>query len=65
MTNGPSARIAGTLAVRLERPRSRVELADDPRFNGYRSQLLRYLFDTETPRRLRAVSEAKQGEGPA
>lgn len=56
MSNGPAARIAETLDIRLPRPRRRLELAGDAGFNGYRSHLLRYLFETETARNLRVVA---------
>ncbi len=56
MSNGPAARIAETLDVKLSRPRQRLELAGDAGFNGYRSHLLRYLFETETARNLRVVA---------
>ncbi|MDO6748783.1 ABC transporter ATP-binding protein, partial [Gilvimarinus sp. 1_MG-2023] len=33
MTNGPAATIGEILDIDLERPRNRLELADDPRYN--------------------------------
>ncbi len=50
MSNGPSATIADILTVGLARPRPRLELASNPEFNGYRSKLLKYLFETENRR---------------
>jgi nitrate/nitrite transport system ATP-binding protein len=45
MTNGPSATIGEILDVNLERPRHRLELANDPEYNRYRSEVLRFLHE--------------------
>lgn len=45
MTNGPAATIGEILEVDLERPRHRLELADDPRYNHFRADVLRFLHD--------------------
>ena len=45
MTNGPAASIGEILCVDLPRPRDRVVLADDPNFNNYRQQVLRFLYE--------------------
>ena len=45
MTNGPAATIGEILEVDLERPRHRLELADDPRYNHFRAEVLRFLHD--------------------
>ncbi len=47
MTNGPSATVGEILAVTLERPRNRLALADDPEYNGYRSAVLRFLYEKQ------------------
>ncbi len=44
MTNGPAATIGEVLHVDLPRPRSRVELADDPRYLGYRKAVIDFLY---------------------
>ena len=44
MTNGPAATIGEVLQVDLPRPRSRVELADDPRYLGYRKAVIDFLY---------------------
>ena len=44
MTNGPAATIGEILEVKLERPRSRVELADDAEYNHYRAGVLQFLY---------------------
>ncbi len=47
MTNGPAATVGEILEVNLERPRSRLELADDPTYNSYRSAVLRFLYEKQ------------------
>ena len=44
MTNGPAATIGEVLLVDLPRPRSRVALADDPRYLGYRKAVIDFLY---------------------
>ena len=61
MTNGPAATIGTVLEVRLPRPRSRVQLADDPEFNRCRSEVLHFLYE----RHGRAGGEAAKKESPA
>ncbi|WP_231759921.1 ABC transporter ATP-binding protein [Microbulbifer elongatus] len=45
MTNGPAATIGEILDVDLERPRHRLELADDPLYNQYRTKVLKFLHE--------------------
>lgn len=45
MTNGPAAKVGEVLHVELERPRSRLTLANDPRFHHYRQQVLHFLHE--------------------
>jgi nitrate/nitrite transport system ATP-binding protein len=45
MSNGPAATIGEILKVDLERPRHRLELADQPEYNRYRSEVLRFLHE--------------------
>ncbi len=44
MTNGPAATIGEVLAVDLPRPRSRVALAEDIRYLGYRKAVIDFLY---------------------
>ena len=44
MTNGPAATIGEVLHVDLPRPRSRVQLADDQRYLGYRKAVIDFLY---------------------
>jgi len=45
MTNGPAAKVGDVLHVELERPRSRLTLANDSRFHHYRQQVLHFLHE--------------------
>jgi nitrate/nitrite transport system ATP-binding protein len=47
MTNGPSATVGEILPIELERPRNRIELADDQRYNHYRHEVLRFLYEKQ------------------
>jgi nitrate/nitrite transport system ATP-binding protein len=44
MTNGPAATIGEILSVELERPRNRVELAEDTKYVHYRKEVLDFLY---------------------
>ena len=47
MTNGPAATVGEILNIELERPRNRLELADDPQYNKYRSEVLKFLYERQ------------------
>ena len=47
MTNGPAATVGEILDVHLPRPRNRLELADNAEYNGYRSAVLRFLYEKQ------------------
>ncbi len=47
MSNGPAARVGEILKVELARPRQRLELADDPTYNHYRAEVLRFLYERQ------------------
>ncbi len=47
MTNGPAATIGEIMDVELERPRNRIQLADDPQYNKYRQQVLSFLYEKQ------------------
>ena len=48
LTNGPAATIGEILNVRLERPRDRVALAQDPLYSEYRSSVLEFLYHRQS-----------------
>lgn len=45
MTNGPVATIGEVLPVELERPRARLEVADQPVYTAARKSVLRFLYE--------------------
>ncbi len=45
MSNGPSATIGEILDINLERPRDRLALAEDPAFNHYRAEVVKFLHE--------------------
>lgn len=47
MTNGPAATVGEILQVELERPRNRIQLADDPQYNHYRHEVLSFLYEKQ------------------
>ena len=47
MSNGPAATIGEILRIELERPRERLVLADDARYNHYRSEVLKFLYERQ------------------
>ena len=47
MTNGPAATVGEILDVKLDRPRNRVELADNVDYNHYRSEVLKFLYERQ------------------
>lgn len=47
MTNGPAATVGEILEVELERPRNRIQLADDPQYNHYRHEVLSFLYEKQ------------------
>ena len=58
MTNGPSATVGEILDINLERPRDRLALAEDPAFNHYRAEVVKFLHE-------RHSDPAKAMEKPA
>ncbi|WP_277252961.1 ABC transporter ATP-binding protein [Neptunomonas phycophila] len=47
MTNGPAATVGEVLDIKLERPRNRIELADDAEYNHYRHEILSFLYEKQ------------------
>ncbi len=62
MTNGPAATVGEILDVKLERPRNRLELADDVEYNHYRSAVLRFLYEKQ--KKVEPIS-SKKADTPA
>lgn len=57
MTNGPSATIGEILDISLQRPRNRIQLADDSQYNHYRHEVLSFLYEKQ--RKVEPVAVAK------
>ncbi|AQT62155.1 ABC transporter ATP-binding protein [Cellvibrio sp. PSBB023] len=63
MTNGPAATVGEILDVHLPRPRNRLELADNAEYNGYRSAVLRFLYEKQ--RKVEPISAKRTDKKPA
>ncbi len=69
MTNGPAATVGEVLHVDLERPRHRLDLADDPNYVQYRAQVLKFLYEkqrkvepiVQPKKQSSSVTESQQG----
>ncbi|MDH5178521.1 MAG: ABC transporter ATP-binding protein [Gammaproteobacteria bacterium] len=60
MTNGPAATIGEILKVELPRPRNRVELANDPQYNHYRAEVLKFLYERQRHTEQKEPVESKK-----
>jgi nitrate/nitrite transport system ATP-binding protein len=48
LTNGPAATIGDIVQVNLDRPRSRVSLAENPQYLGYRKAVIDFLYTRQS-----------------
>jgi nitrate/nitrite transport system ATP-binding protein len=60
MTNGPSASVGEILEIDLPRPRNRIELADDPKYNQYRQKVLSFLYEKQ--RKVEPLTKSTSGK---
>ena len=60
MTNGPHATIGEILDVELERPRDRLALAEDPNYNHYRAEVVRFLHERHGERQAAKAAPVEQ-----
>jgi len=60
MTNGPAATVGEILTIDLPRPRDRLQLADNPRYNHYRHQVLSFLYEKQ--RKVEVITERKAND---
>ncbi|MDC8831467.1 ABC transporter ATP-binding protein [Alteromonas gilva] len=60
MTNGPAATIGEILDVKLDRPRDRLVLADNPEYNHYRHEVLTFLYEKQ--KKIEPVSSYKKAQ---
>jgi nitrate/nitrite transport system ATP-binding protein len=58
MTNGPAATIGEILPIELDRPRNRIELADNQEYNHYRHEVLKFLYEKQ--RKVESVGEHRK-----
>mgnify|MGYP001115342153 FL=1 len=58
MTNGPAASIGEILPIELDRPRNRIELADNQQYNHYRHEVLKFLYEKQ--RKVESVDEHRK-----
>lgn len=63
MTNGPAAGIGEILEIDLPRPRDRVALSGDEKYNHYRHEVLRFLYERQRRPAEEAGDAAEQDEG--
>jgi nitrate/nitrite transport system ATP-binding protein len=59
MTNGPAATIGQILDVPLQRPRNRIELAENKDYNHCRQEILTFLYEKQ--RKIEPIAQARQG----
>lgn len=64
MTNGPAATIGEILDIDLERPRSRLDLSDDPHYNHLRHEVLRFLYEKQRKVEDHPSRQNKPGKQP-
>ena len=65
MTNGPAATIGEILEIDLPRPRNRVELSDNAKYNHYRHEVLKFLYERQRrPGEEVAVDEKDDDSSP-
>jgi nitrate/nitrite transport system ATP-binding protein len=62
MTNGPSATVGEILDINLERPRDRLALAEDPAYNHYRAEVVRFLHERHATNATPVVEKAAAGK---
>lgn len=62
MTNGPAATVGEILDVPLARPRNRLELADNPEYNHYRSAVLRFLYEKQ--KKVESIDTKRNSKNP-
>jgi ABC-type proline/glycine betaine transport system ATPase subunit len=65
MTNGPAATVGETVAVPFERPRERLTVVDDPRYQEARAHLITFLEERADHRRAPASPAQAQNVGRA
>lgn len=62
MTNGPAATIGDSLEINLPRPRDRVQLSHDAKYNHYRHEVLQFLYERQRRPGEDSAKKAEQDE---
>jgi nitrate/nitrite transport system ATP-binding protein len=64
MTNGPDARLAEIVEVKLPRPRSRADVIDEPEYARLRSHIIHFLVERSRHLQAQALAEGRLGSRP-
>jgi nitrate/nitrite transport system ATP-binding protein len=62
MTNGPDARLAEMVEVKIPRPRFRSSIIDDPEYARLRSHIIHFLVERSRHLQEQAVAETEADE---
>ncbi|HUO64810.1 MAG TPA: ABC transporter ATP-binding protein [Terriglobales bacterium] len=62
MTNGPDARLAEIVEVKLPRPRSRADIIDEPEYARLRSHIIHFLVERSRRLQEESVADSRLGE---
>ncbi len=65
MTNGPAATVGEILEIDLARPRNRIKLVGDPRYNRLRHEVLKFLYERQRSRGEAAPTGAVESSAEA
>ena len=65
MTNGPDARLAETVEVKIPRPRFRSSIMDDPEYARLRSHIIHFLVERSRHLQEQALADAQAEESRA
>ncbi|WP_039960163.1 ABC transporter ATP-binding protein [endosymbiont of Riftia pachyptila] len=63
MSNGPSATIGEILDIDLPRPRDRLTLAENPTYNHYRAEVVKFLHERHTQPGVPASNDDNESDG--
>jgi nitrate/nitrite transport system ATP-binding protein len=64
MTNGPDARLAEIVEVKLPRPRSRADVIDEPEYARLRSHIIHFLVERSRYLQEQALADGRLGSRP-
>src|SRR5258705_8821974 len=64
MTNGPDARLAEIVEVKLPRPRSRADIIDEPEYARLRNHIIHFLVERSRHLQEQAAAESGLGSRP-